>query len=88
VLAESMACGTTVAALDRGAVREVVDEGITGCVFKSLEEMIEGLPRVLALDRRQVRERAVSKFSVLRMVDGYVDAYRRVIGGYRGGIVG
>ncbi len=39
VLAESMACGTPVAALDRGAVREVVDDGITGYVFGSLEEM-------------------------------------------------
>jgi glycosyltransferase involved in cell wall biosynthesis len=30
VLAEAMACGTPVAALDRGAVREVVDDGETG----------------------------------------------------------
>ena len=30
VLAEAMACGTPVAALDRGAVREVVDDGVTG----------------------------------------------------------
>ena len=88
VLAESMACGTPVAALDRGAVGEIVDQGVTGCVFESLEAMIEGLPRVLALDRRQVRERAVAKFCVFRMVDGYVNAYRRVIGGHRGGVVG
>jgi glycosyltransferase involved in cell wall biosynthesis len=81
VLAESMACGTPVAALDRGAVGEIVDQGVTGYVFESLEAMIDGLPRVLALDRRRVRERAVSKFCVLRMVDGYVNAYRRVIGG-------
>src|SRR5205814_10390016 len=30
VLAEAMACGTPVAALDRGAVCEVVDDGVTG----------------------------------------------------------
>jgi glycosyltransferase involved in cell wall biosynthesis len=88
VLAESMACGTPVAALNRGAVSEIVDQGITGCVFESLEAMIAGLPRVLALDRHLVRERAVAKFCVLRMVDGYVAAYRRVIGGDRGGLVG
>ena len=37
VLAEAMACGTPVAALDRGAVREVVDDGVTGFVFDDLD---------------------------------------------------
>ena len=37
VLAEAMACGTPVAALDRGAVREIVEHGITGGVFSSLD---------------------------------------------------
>lgn len=83
VLAEAMACGTPVAALDKGAVREVVDDGVTGCVFTTLEAMIAGLPRVMDLDRQTVRERAVERFGVARMVDGYVDAYRRIIGGPR-----
>src|SRR6202035_1429862 len=39
VLAEAMACGTPVAALDRGAVREIVDERVTGMVFQDLEQM-------------------------------------------------
>ena len=73
VLAEAMACGTPVAALDRGAVREVVDDGVTGIVFDDLDQMVAGLPRVLALDRRRVRERAVERFGVERMVDEYVD---------------
>jgi glycosyltransferase involved in cell wall biosynthesis len=81
VLAESMACGTPVAALDRGAVREVVDDGVTGHVFASIDDLARGLTRVMALDRRAVRDRAVVKFGVDRMVDGYVEAYRRVLGG-------
>jgi glycosyltransferase involved in cell wall biosynthesis len=84
VLAESMACGTPVAALDRGAVREVVDDGVTGGVFDSLDELVGGLPRVCALDRAAVRDRAVRKFGVSRMVDGYVEAYRRILGERRG----
>ena len=79
VLAESMACGTPVAALDRGAVREVVDDGVTGWVFDSVDAMVNGLGRVMALDRRTVRDRAVQKFGVGRMVDGYVAAYRRIL---------
>ena len=62
VLAEAMACGTPVAALDRGAVREVVDDGITGGVFADIDQMAAGLERVLALDRHVVR-RAVVKSS-------------------------
>ena len=34
VLVEAMACGTPVAALDRGAVGEIVDEGLTGGIFR------------------------------------------------------
>lgn len=78
VLAEAMACGTPVAALDKGAVREVVDDGVTGIVFDNLEQMANDLPRVFDLDRRRVRERAVARFGVARMVDEYVDVYRRI----------
>ena len=79
VLAEAMACGTPVAALDRGAVREVVDDGVTGIVFDDLEQMTHELSRVMALDRRRVRERAVARFGVARMVDEYVAVYRRLL---------
>ena len=78
VLAEAMACGTPVAALDRGAVREVVEEGVTGMVFEDLEQMANELPRVFDLDRRRVHERAVARFGAARMVDEYVSVYARI----------
>jgi glycosyltransferase involved in cell wall biosynthesis len=79
VLAEAMSCGTPVAALDRGAVREIVDDGTTGGVFDSLDALVDGLPGVLALDRARVRARAVERFSPDRMVDAYVDVYSQLI---------
>ncbi len=84
VLAEAMACGTPVAALDKGAVREVVDEAVTGIVFDDLEQMMRELPRVFDLDRRRVRARAVEKFGVDRMVDEYAAVYRRLVEAHRG----
>ena len=83
VLAEAMACGTPVAALDRGAVREVVDDGVTGVVFENVDDLAAGLPRVFALDRRRVRERAVVRFGVDRMVAEYEAVYQQVVEGSR-----
>jgi glycosyltransferase involved in cell wall biosynthesis len=85
VLAEAMACGTPVAALDRGAVREVVDEGVTGIVFTDLEDMVNDLRRVFDLDRRRVHEQAVARFGVQRMVDEYITVYRNLIASHGGG---
>jgi LmbE family N-acetylglucosaminyl deacetylase/glycosyltransferase involved in cell wall biosynthesis len=79
VLAEAASCGTPIAALDRGAVREIVDEGVTGGVFDSVDALVAGLPRVLSLDRRTVRARAVERFGIDRMVDAYVAVYRRLV---------
>jgi glycosyltransferase involved in cell wall biosynthesis len=79
VLAEAMACGTPVAALDRGAVREIVDDGVTGLVFENLEQMANELPRVFDLDRRRVRRRAVERFGIDRMVNEYIAVYERLV---------
>ena len=76
VLAEATTCGTPVAALNRGAVAEVVEDGVTGGVFHSIDELVAGLPRVLALDRGRVRALAAERFSVGRMVAGYEAVYR------------
>ena len=46
--------------------------------------MVDGLPRVFALDRRRVRERAVARFGVERMVDEYVAVYSRIVEAHRG----
>jgi glycosyltransferase involved in cell wall biosynthesis len=79
VLAEAMACGTPAAALDRGAVREVVDDGVTGIIYENLDQMANELNRVLVLDRRQVRDHAVSRFGVDRMVREYEAVYKRIV---------
>ena len=50
-------------------------------VFDDLDGMVGGLGRVLALDRHAVRERAVERFGVDRMVDGYAAVYERIARG-------
>jgi glycosyltransferase involved in cell wall biosynthesis len=77
---EAMACGTPVLAFRNGAVSEVVDEGVTGCVVDSVEEAIVRLDAVLALDRTRVRQRFEERFSAARMACDYVNIYERLIG--------
>lgn len=79
VQAEAMVCGTPVAALKRGAVDEIVEDGVTGRYFETLRALKEGLPDVLSLDRRGVRAAAVRRHSADRMVDEYVCAYEAIL---------
>ena len=79
VLAEAMTCGTPVAALRLGAVDEIVEHGVTGGVFDSLDEMVEGLSEAMELDRGRVRQRALERFGPDRMVDAHLEAYARLI---------
>ena len=75
---EAMACGTPVLAFRKGAVPEVIDEGVTGYVVDSLDEAIQALGGVLALDRAGVRRRYEERFTVARMARDYVEVYQRL----------
>jgi hypothetical protein len=59
-------------------VREIVEHGITGGVFSSLDELVTGLPAVIAHDRVTVRARAVARFGLTRMIDAYEQVYARL----------
>jgi glycosyltransferase involved in cell wall biosynthesis len=79
VLIEAMACGTPVVAFCRGAVREVVDEGLTGFVVDSVEEAVEAVGRVGTLSRRRCREVFERRFTAERMARDYVAVYERLL---------
>ena len=79
VMIEAFACGTPVLAFRRGSVPEVVDDGVTGKIVNTLDEAIQTLPSVIALDRRAVRRRFEERFSVERMAKDYVRLYRALV---------
>ncbi|HXH21170.1 MAG TPA: glycosyltransferase family 4 protein [Dehalococcoidia bacterium] len=80
-MVESMATGTPVIAMRRGSVPEVVEDGVTGFVCDSVDEMVEAVERAGSIDRRACRERVERLFSAARMADGYEAVYRRVLAG-------
>lgn len=81
VMIEAMACGTPVLAFDRGAVSEIIDEGITGRVVTTVAEAVAVLSEVLALDRVRIRHCFEQRFSVHRMAIDYISIYERMCRG-------
>ena len=78
VIAESLASGTPVVAWHRGAVPELVRDGITGFVVDDSNGAVAALGRLDELDRAECRRDAEERFSVAAMTRGYLDAYQRV----------
>lgn len=79
VMIEAMACGTPVIAWDTGSTREVVDEGVTGFIVRSVDEAVAALWRAETLDRLRVRETFERRFSAVTMSKNYLRLYSRLI---------
>jgi len=73
---EAMSCGTPVVAFPRGAVREIVEPGITGFIVDSPQAAVEAMARARDLDRSRVRSRFEERFSAARMAQDYLAVYR------------
>jgi glycosyltransferase involved in cell wall biosynthesis len=78
VMAEAMATGTPVITSRFGSVPEVVEDGVTGVLCDSVEEMALACERVERLDRSACRQRVEQRFSMQAMVDGYEAIYQRL----------
>ena len=72
---ESLACGTPVVGCPQGAAPEIVEHGVTGYLADSDEDLVAGLLSLDRIDRRVCRQQAHERFSVERMVEGYVQVY-------------
>jgi glycosyltransferase involved in cell wall biosynthesis len=77
VMIEAMACSTPVIAWNRGAVPEVVEEGVSGFIVDSEAEAVRAVQRLSQIDRRQVRAAFERRFSAEIMASHYVDLYER-----------
>jgi glycosyltransferase involved in cell wall biosynthesis len=79
VMAEALACGLPIIGMRRGAVPEIVEEGVNGFVCDSVDEMIAAVARIPSIDRRDCRRILEERFSERAMIEGYVTAYRELV---------
>lgn len=75
VMIEAMACGTPVLGFKRGAVPEVVEDGVTGFVRNDVDDLVAAMPGLSGLNRIACRQRVESTFSSDVVVEAYLAAY-------------
>jgi glycosyltransferase involved in cell wall biosynthesis len=78
VMVEAMACGTPVLAMPGGSVPEVIGQGISGYICRSVTEMAKHA-RDLKLDPVAVRKYADENFSIRRMAEQYLTMYQDLL---------
>ena len=79
VMIEAMACGTPVLAFNRGAIPEIVDQGVTGFVVDDEAAAIAGVSKLRLLPRAAVRARFEQRFTARRMAEDYLSVYQALI---------
>ena len=72
-VAESMMCGTPVIAFNRGSMPELIQDGETGFLVNDVNEAVRAIEKIEKLDRESCREWSMCRFSLEKMVDGYID---------------
>lgn len=78
-MVEAMACGTPVIATPRGSVPEIIEDGETGFIVRSVDEAVEALSQLPSLDRARIRAHVERRFSRERMVENYISVYEEVL---------
>jgi glycosyltransferase involved in cell wall biosynthesis len=76
---ESMVCGTPVVAYARGAMPELIEDGVTGVLAHGVESAVAGVERAVRFDRAGCRQTAERRFSAEHMVDAYLDVYESIL---------
>ena len=76
---EAMGCGTPVIAFNRGSMPEIIIDGKTGFLVKTIDEAVEAIGRLPELDRAVCRQHVEQRFSIDRMVDDYVKVYEKIL---------
>jgi len=78
-VAESMLCGTPVIAFNKGSMPELIVDGKTGFLVNTTGNAVDAVKDIKSLNRKYCSDYAASKFSRQKMIEGYLEVYKKVI---------
>ena len=78
VAMEAAASGTPVIAFRRGALAEVVQDGVTGLLVEEVDEAVRVLPQTFRISPATCVQHARENFSAINMAERYLQLYGRL----------
>lgn len=76
---EAMASGVPVIAIKRGSMPEIITDKVDGFLVKNEAEAVRAISQIDKIDRNLCRKKVEDKFSIDRMIDGYVKVYEKIL---------
>ena len=86
VVIEALSCGTPVLAWPGGSVPELIEPGVNGWIVDSIDDAVDALGRVAAIDRAACRASFDRRFTAERMARDYVSVYKHLRDAWRGSL--
>ena len=77
---EAAASGTPVIAFRRGALPEVVKDGVTGWIVDGVEEAVEAVGKIGEIQPGRCLREAQERFNSKKMAEGYAQLYFKIAG--------
>jgi glycosyltransferase involved in cell wall biosynthesis len=79
VMIESLACGTPVIAMRQGSVPEVIEDGRTGFIVDTADEMVEAFARIGEIDPAECRRAVEDRFGSTAFIAAHETAYAHLL---------
>lgn len=79
VAIEAMACGTPVIAYRRGALPEIIEDGVNGFLVNDLASLVNSINNVKSIDRENCRKSVEDRFTSTLMAQNYFKVYKELL---------